>query len=348
MAVSSGLVHLVLKPLSGRRRPDRARHQVPLDRHVPMPVSTSFPSGHAASAAAFATGVATAFPEAGIPLTAAGALVAYSRVHTGVHYPVDVIAGSVAGTTTAQVTVALLDRRRRRGAAARVRGNRRGDRSRAPGADPVAPRMGGGRATATTRPVRQSDQVAVRRSNLPRQPRARARYRNRRPRPGAVLTTLAEDAVDTGADGLGVAGDDGSPRWSRRRRWTPLPFVCIPAGTRNHFALDLGVDRRDMFDALDAFTNWIERRTDVAGVNQRLFLNNVSLGVYGDAVQRPEYRMRSCERCCRPRTPSSARPSRLSCTSSTITAARTTTQVLLVSNNPYSPAPPVVTAPDLP
>jgi undecaprenyl-diphosphatase len=87
-----------------------------------MPVSTSFPSGHAASAAAFATGVATAFPEAGIPLTAAGALVAYSRVHTGVHYPVDVIVGSVAGTTTAQVTIAFLDRRRRRRAATRLLG----------------------------------------------------------------------------------------------------------------------------------------------------------------------------------------------------------------------------------
>jgi undecaprenyl-diphosphatase len=124
MAVSSAVVHLVLKPLGGRRRPDRARHEVPVARHVPMPVSTSFPSGHAASAAAFATGVATAFPEAGIPLTAAGALVAYSRVHTGVHYPVDVIAGSVAGTAMAQVVVAVLDHRRRRRAPARLWGRR--------------------------------------------------------------------------------------------------------------------------------------------------------------------------------------------------------------------------------
>jgi undecaprenyl-diphosphatase len=120
MAVSSGVVHLVLKPLGDRRRPDRARHEVPMARHVPMPVSTSFPSGHAASAAAFATGVATAFPEAGIPVTAAGALVSYSRVHTGVHFPVDVIVGSVAGTAAAQVTVGLLDRRRRRWAASRA------------------------------------------------------------------------------------------------------------------------------------------------------------------------------------------------------------------------------------
>jgi membrane-associated phospholipid phosphatase len=114
MAVSSAVVNVALKPLGGRRRPDRALHHVPTARHVSMPTSTSFPSGHAASAAAFATGVATAFPEAGIPLGTAAALVAYSRVHTGVHYPVDVIAGSVTGTALAQLVVALLDRGRKR------------------------------------------------------------------------------------------------------------------------------------------------------------------------------------------------------------------------------------------
>jgi undecaprenyl-diphosphatase len=122
MAVSSAVVHLVLKPLGRRRRPDRARYQVPTARQVPMPISTSFPSAHAASAAAFTTGVATALPEAGIPLTTAAALVAYSRVHTGVHYPVDVIAGSVAGTAVAQVVVAVIDRGRRRRTVAQVAG----------------------------------------------------------------------------------------------------------------------------------------------------------------------------------------------------------------------------------
>ena len=90
-----------------------------------MPTSTSFPSGHAASAAAFATGVASAFPEAGIPLSAAAALVAYSRVHTGVHYPVDVIAGTVTGTTLAQLAVAFLDRGRNRGIMAPLPGAQR-------------------------------------------------------------------------------------------------------------------------------------------------------------------------------------------------------------------------------
>lgn len=114
MAVSSAVVHLALKPLGGRRRPDRTRYQVPMTRQVAMPTSTSFPSGHAASAAAFATGVASAFPEVGIPLSAAAALVAYPRVHTGVHCPVDVIAGSVSGTTLSPLVVAVLDRRRNR------------------------------------------------------------------------------------------------------------------------------------------------------------------------------------------------------------------------------------------
>ena len=113
MAASSAVVNLALKSLWSRHRPDRTRHQSPLARHVPMPTSTSFPSGHAATATAFATGVASAFPEVGVPFNVAAAFVAYSRVHTGVHYPIDVIAGSVTGTTVAEVVVALLDRGRK-------------------------------------------------------------------------------------------------------------------------------------------------------------------------------------------------------------------------------------------
>jgi membrane-associated phospholipid phosphatase len=111
VALTSVVVNALLKPLSARRRPDRVRYKVPADRQVRMPQSRSFPSGHAASAFAFASGVATAVPEAGIPLTGLAALVAYSRVHTGVHYPGDVIAGSVAGAALAPMTVAALERR---------------------------------------------------------------------------------------------------------------------------------------------------------------------------------------------------------------------------------------------
>jgi diacylglycerol kinase family enzyme len=69
-----------------------------------------------------------------------------------------------------------------------------------------------------------------------------------------------------------------------------LPYACIPAGTRNHFALDLGVDREDVVGALDAFVDGGERRVDLAEVNGRVFVNNVSLGLYAEAVQRSGYR----------------------------------------------------------
>ena len=108
--LTSAVVNLVLKPLGRRRRPDRDLHRVPVARQVEMPRSTSFPSGHSASAFAFATGVASASPAAGIPLSALAALVAYSRVHTGVHYPVDAVVGSVTGGALAPLAVGALER----------------------------------------------------------------------------------------------------------------------------------------------------------------------------------------------------------------------------------------------
>ncbi|MDX6253147.1 MAG: hypothetical protein QOF10_6507 [Kribbellaceae bacterium] len=109
--------------------------------------------------------------------------------------------------------------------------------------------------------------------------------------PGQSLEALAQEAVADGADALGVAGGDGSLAVVAAVAATHgLPFVCVPAGTRNHFALDLGVDPHDVLGALEAFTGGIERLIDVADVNGRLFLNNVSLGIYGDAVRSPDYR----------------------------------------------------------
>jgi undecaprenyl-diphosphatase len=109
LTVTSAIVNLFLKPLGRRARPDRAA--VPLTRHVSMPRSTSFPSGHSASAFAFATGVGASLPVVGTTLKALAALVAYSRVHTGVHYPADVIAGSVLGSAIAPLVVTVLGRR---------------------------------------------------------------------------------------------------------------------------------------------------------------------------------------------------------------------------------------------
>ena len=112
--VSSLVVNLIAKPLGGRRRPDRVAGKVPIGRHVPMPRSTSFPSGHSASAFAFAGGVANVLPHSA-PLQLAAALVAYSRVHTGVHYPADVIAGALIGTAIPPFTSAWLNRRAEQG-----------------------------------------------------------------------------------------------------------------------------------------------------------------------------------------------------------------------------------------
>jgi diacylglycerol kinase family enzyme len=109
--------------------------------------------------------------------------------------------------------------------------------------------------------------------------------------PGQTLARLVGEAVQRGADALGIAGGDGSLAVVAAAALAHgLPFVCVPAGTRNHFALDLGVDRHDLVGSLDAFTTGVERRIDVAEVNGRIFLNNVSLGIYGDAVRQPGYR----------------------------------------------------------
>ena len=114
IGATSAAVNLVVKPLARRRRPDRDLHGVPLIRHVQMPTSTSFPSGHSASAFAFATGVGRVLPRDGVPLHALATAVSYSRVHTGVHFPGDAVLGAVIGTVFAQVTTHAIDRRRQR------------------------------------------------------------------------------------------------------------------------------------------------------------------------------------------------------------------------------------------
>jgi diacylglycerol kinase family enzyme len=105
------------------------------------------------------------------------------------------------------------------------------------------------------------------------------------------LEQLVRDAIADGADALAMAGGDGSQAIvAAVAAERGLPYACIPAGTRNHFALDLGVDRNDVVGALDAFVDGSEKRVDLAEVNGRVFVNNVSLGVYAEAVQREGYR----------------------------------------------------------
>lgn len=111
VAVTSAVTNLVVKPLGRRRRPDRVASEVPLERQVRMPTTTSFPSGHSAAAFAFATGVGHVLPRDAVALRALAAIVAYSRVHTGVHYPADALAGSLLGGALAQITSNALERR---------------------------------------------------------------------------------------------------------------------------------------------------------------------------------------------------------------------------------------------
>lgn len=109
LSLASAFANLVAKPLTVRRRPEREELEMLARRHVPMPRSSSFPSGHTASAFAFATGAGGAQPALSAPLRALATLVGYSRVHTGVHYPADVLAGAFIGVSAAELAKRLLD-----------------------------------------------------------------------------------------------------------------------------------------------------------------------------------------------------------------------------------------------
>ena len=108
---------------------------------------------------------------------------------------------------------------------------------------------------------------------------------------GDDLSQLAHDAIDRGVDVIGMAGGDGSQALvASIAAERGVPMVVIPAGTRNHFALDLGLDRDDVVGALDAYGPAVERTIDLGDVNGRVFVNNVSMGLYAVIVESSEYR----------------------------------------------------------
>lgn len=137
------------------------------------------------------------------------------------------------------------------------------------------PRSGGGKAE---------------RFDLP----ARCRERGIEPivlQPGDDLLALAEDTIAGGADVIGMAGGDGSQALvASVASKHGVPHVVIPAGTRNHFARDLGLDRDDVVGAMGAYVDGVEQVIDLAEVNGRVFVNNASMGVYAKVVQSAEYR----------------------------------------------------------
>lgn len=156
--------------------------------------------------------------------------------------------------------------------------------------------------------------------------------------PGSDLLAIAEDAVRRGADVIGMAGGDGSQALvASVASRNGIPLVVVPAGTRNHFALDLGLDRADVVGALDAFVDGVEQRIDLAEVNGRVFVNNASLGVYARIVQAAEYREAKVQTAAA-LLPDLVGPGatpldlRFSLPSG---ETATTADLVLVSNNPY-------------
>ncbi|MFE7553800.1 diacylglycerol/lipid kinase family protein [Streptomyces gardneri] len=151
------------------------------------------------------------------------------------------------------------------------------------------------------------------------------------------VTALARKAVADGADLLGVAGGDGTQALvAAVAAEHDLPFLVVSAGTRNHFAMDLGLDRTDPANCLNALTDGEELRVDLGSVDGRPFVNTVSFGVYADVVQRPEYRDAKAETAVEvlPDLLKGGEGPRLD---ATVDALRLPAQqALLVSNNPYS------------
>lgn len=155
---------------------------------------------------------------------------------------------------------------------------------------------------------------------------------------GDDLSALAASAVAGGADIIGMAGGDGSQGVvASVASDHGVAYVCVPAGTRNHFAHDLGIDRKDVVGSLDAFSGGTEHRIDLARVNGRMFVNNACLGIYAKVVQSPEYRD------AKAKTVTEMLPELLGPGAETFDLRFTgpdgshypTAQLLLVSNNPY-------------
>jgi undecaprenyl-diphosphatase len=265
MVIASASANVLAKRLIGRTRPD-----LPLRAGGRLPRTTSFPSGHAAAAAAFATGVALEVPALGVPVGGLAAAVGASRVISRVHYPLDVLAGFALGAAAGLVTLRWWPRRPAEPAAAAR--PRRGA--------PAAPDGSGlvliVNVSAGTASAEFADSLSDR---LPE---------------AEVILADADDDLESlfskaaaRARILGVAGGDGSIRLAAGiAADAGLPLLVVPAGTFNHFAADLGVGSVD--DALAALRDGDSVLVDVATADGAAFLNTASAGVYVDLVKARE------------------------------------------------------------
>jgi diacylglycerol kinase family enzyme len=160
---------------------------------------------------------------------------------------------------------------------------------------------------------------------------------------GDNLFDVAEAAVERGADAIGVAGGDGSQApVATVAVEHDIAYVCVPAGTRNHFALDIGLSGADVVGALDAFSDAVERRVDLGRVNGRVFVNNTSIGLYAEVVRSAQYRdakAKTVTQMLPDLIGPGAEPFDLRFTGPD-GAQYPTAHLLIVSNNPYRVKPP--------
>ena len=261
LGAASFVSNVALKPLFGRRRPDPERTL--LARRIrTAPWTSSFPSGHAASAAAFATGATLEVPWAGPFIVPLAAAVAYSRVHVGVHYRSDVWAGAAVG-----VTLALIGR-------AMWPVKPWGPALMAAGTAPALPEGDGLTVILNARSGSSDGAAESIRKALPR-------ARILQWEPGTDIEELAGELPKA----FGVAGGDGTvasvAQLAHRHH---LPLAVFPAGTYNHFAKALGLDT----DAhtVAAVENGIAGMVDLATIDGVAFLNTSSIGQYPEMVRR--------------------------------------------------------------
>ncbi|MCW2699955.1 MAG: putative glycerophosphatase [Blastococcus sp.] len=271
MWVSSALVNVVLKRIFGRVRPDLAnlRTERTLRR---SPVTLSFPSGHSSSAAAFVAGVAMESPLAGAALAPVALGVGYSRVHVGVHYPGDVLAGLAVGGGIAAVSQHWW--RVRPKEPARVRTSYE------------APALPEGEGLVVAVNPRSGPEDYDPAEDIRRiLPRAEVLEMSE---DVGVAELLGEAARSGRARALGVAGGDGSVAAAAAIALEHgLPLAVIAAGTLNHFARDVGLETPQ--DTADAVVAGQAVRVDVAEVNGTPFLNTASIGGYPEMVRRRDH-----------------------------------------------------------
>ncbi|MGH2392537.1 MAG: phosphatase PAP2 family protein, partial [Candidatus Limnocylindria bacterium] len=272
VGAASFLSNLPAKLAFRRARPQL---EVPIARRLArIPLSTSFPSGHAASAFAFATAVSIEKPQlAPVVFPLAGA-VAYSRIYTGVHYPTDVVVGAAIGAGVAMATRRMWPATDDEPASTRPS-------TSAPTSSLGSDGLG---LTVIVNPTAGSplgaDVAESLRVSLPKAKIVELSAED-------DLSVALADAVESCAV-LGIAGGDGSVNAAAAiavEHETPL--LVVPAGTLNHFARDLGINSVE--DAISAVQVGSAAEVDVSSISGEVFVNTASVGAYVDMVEAREH-----------------------------------------------------------